>query len=40
LLLKAPSRFHAAYVQTHLTARVLAACRLVDPEVTEISVEG
>ena len=40
LLLKAPSRVHAAYVQTHLTARVLAACRLVDPEVTEISVEG
>ena len=39
LLLKAPSRFHAAYVQTHLSARVLAACRLVDPEVAEIGIE-
>lgn len=40
LVLKAPSRFHAAYVQTHLASRVLAACRVVDPDVTEISVES
>ena len=40
LVLKAPSRFHAAYVQTHLASRVLAACRVVDPDVSEISVES
>ncbi|MGX9857238.1 DnaA N-terminal domain-containing protein (plasmid) [Limimaricola variabilis] len=36
LTLSAPSRFHAAYVETHLTARLLAACRAVDDGVTEI----
>ncbi|NRB05556.1 MAG: hypothetical protein HRU30_20085 [Rhodobacteraceae bacterium] len=35
---QAPSRFHAAYVQTHLERRLLAACREVDPEVTELRV--
>ncbi len=38
LTLTAPSRFHAAYVQTHFTARILAACRAVDDEVSEIRV--
>lgn len=38
LTLKAPSRFHGAYVQTHLERRVLAACREVDGDVTEIRV--
>jgi hypothetical protein len=38
LTLRAPSRFHAAYVQTHLAARVLAACRDVDPEVAELRI--
>ena len=36
--LRAPSRFHAAYVQTHLTARVLAACRDVDAKVSEVRI--
>ncbi|MGB5863178.1 MAG: hypothetical protein WBG95_02665 [Sulfitobacter sp.] len=38
LILRAPSRFHAAYVQTHLNARVLAACQAVDGEVSEVAV--
>ncbi|MEM9576970.1 MAG: hypothetical protein AAF999_08140 [Pseudomonadota bacterium] len=38
LTLKAPSRFHAAYVQTHLAARLLAACREVDGEVSELRI--
>ncbi|MFK7752396.1 MAG: DnaA N-terminal domain-containing protein [Sedimentitalea sp.] len=36
LTLKAPSRFHAAYVQTHLEARILAACQSVDASVEAI----
>ena len=40
LMLKAPSRFHAAYVQTHLTGRILQACRAIDPEVTEVIIDG
>ena len=36
LTLKAPSRFHAAYVSTHLMGRVEAACQAVDEGVTEI----
>ena len=36
LTLKAPSRFHAAYVQTHLSARLLVAVQAVDGDVTEI----
>lgn len=39
LTLKAPSRFHAAYVQTHLTSRILAACRAVDPEVSDVVID-
>lgn len=36
--LVAPSRFHAAYVQTHLERRLLGVCREVDPDVTEVRV--
>lgn len=36
LVLEAPSRFHAAYVETHLKGRVLAACQAVDEDVAEI----
>ncbi|MGB3244250.1 MAG: hypothetical protein WBB25_06935 [Sulfitobacter sp.] len=38
LTLKAPSRFHGSYVQTHLEGRVLAACRAVDEDVTEVVI--
>lgn len=38
LTLRAPSRFHAAYIQTHLERRVLAACRDVDENVAEVRV--
>lgn len=38
LSLRAPSRFHAAYVQSHLERRVLAACQEVDAEVSEIRI--
>ena len=34
--LKAPSRFHAVYVTTHLIGRVEAACRSVDDTVSEV----
>jgi hypothetical protein len=33
LILKAPSRFHASYVATHLAARIVAACSIVDETV-------
>lgn len=36
--LRAPSRFHAAYVQTHLSARLLAALQEVDAEVSEVRI--
>ncbi len=38
LVLAAPSRFHAAYVETHLKGRVLAACQSVDGDVADIVV--
>lgn len=38
LILRAPSRFHAAYVQTHLLGTVLAACQAVDPDVGEVAL--
>lgn len=38
ITLKAPSRFHAAYVQTHLTGRLLRACQSVDAEVSTIEI--
>ncbi|MEE4187059.1 MAG: DnaA N-terminal domain-containing protein [Roseobacter sp.] len=36
--LRAPSRFHAAYVQTHLSQRLNAALRDVDPDVGEVRI--
>ncbi|MEM9551161.1 MAG: hypothetical protein AAGA05_08305 [Pseudomonadota bacterium] len=38
LVLRAPSRFHAVYVQTHLNRRILAACQAVDESVTEVQI--
>jgi DNA-binding transcriptional MocR family regulator len=38
LTLTAPSRFHAAYVETHLKGRVLSACQAVDEDVAEVVV--
>jgi len=38
LILRAPSRFHADYVATHLVPRLLAACRTVDETVDEIAI--
>lgn len=36
LVLRAPSRFHAAYVETHLKARLVGAAQAVDPAIDEI----
>ncbi|MBV0914126.1 hypothetical protein [Anianabacter salinae] len=38
LTLRAPSRFHAAYVETHLKGLVLAAFSSVDPAVSQVSI--
>ena len=38
IVLKAPSRFHGAYVQTHLSGRILTACQSVDADVSEIAI--
>ena len=38
ITLVAPSRFHAGYVETHLKARMLAACRSVDDTVDDVSI--
>lgn len=38
LTLKAPSRFHAVYIQTHLEGRILNACASVDDSVHEIRI--
>ena len=38
LTLRAPSRFHAAYVQTHLETRLLAVCRSVDETVSDVVI--
>lgn len=38
VLLRAPSRFHGAYVQTHFEKRLLAACQEVDGDVTEVRI--
>ena len=38
ITLQAPSRFHAAYVQTHLSARILGALREVDPDIAELRI--
>lgn len=36
--LHAPSRFHAAYVQTHLAHRLLDVCRSIDDDVSDITI--
>lgn len=38
LILRAPSRFHAAYVSQHLDRRILSACQSVDDGVAEVRV--
>jgi len=38
LTLRAPSRFHAAYVQTHLERRILQAVRDIDDTITELRI--
>lgn len=38
LTLRAPSRFHANYVQTHLMKHVAQACQAVDADVTDIAL--
>jgi len=38
LTLKAPSRFHAAYVQTHLMGRVLGVVQSVDADVSDLGL--
>lgn len=38
VILKAPSRFHASYVQTHLIGRLIAALTEVDPSVSSVDV--
>lgn len=40
LVLRAPSRFHAAYVQTHLMQRLMSACDVVGDEIDEIVLMG
>ncbi|WP_375261901.1 hypothetical protein [Palleronia sp.] len=39
MVLSAPSRFHATYVETHLLARVLAAVRSIDPSISSVRLE-
>ncbi|MEM6373299.1 MAG: hypothetical protein AAF727_11035 [Pseudomonadota bacterium] len=38
MTLRAPSRFHGAYVQTHFVKRVLTACQEVDPDISEVRI--
>ncbi len=38
LTLRAPSRFHAAYVQTHLQGRIVSALREIDAEISELRI--
>lgn len=38
LVLAAPTRFHATYVETHLMRRLVAAVRRVDPALTGVKV--
>ena len=38
LTLRAPSRFHGAYVQTHLAGRVLMALQAVDNDVSDVVI--
>lgn len=38
VILKAPSRFHASYVEAHLGARIFDALRAVDDSVAQVSI--
>lgn len=38
LVLRAPSRFHASYVLTHLAGRLLAVCRDIDPTLDSVDI--
>lgn len=38
LVLRAPSRFHADYVSTHFTTRLLSACRTVSSDIDDVVV--
>lgn len=38
LTLRAPSRFHASYVTTHLITKLVSACQRIDDEIDSISV--
>ncbi len=38
LTLRAPSRFHAAYVQTHLESVLLRACQSVDSDISAVEI--
>lgn len=38
LVLRAPSRFHASYVLTHLAGRLLAVCRDIDPTLDSLDI--
>lgn len=40
LSLRAPSRFHAHYVQTHMVERLLDVCRRLEPGLEDIAVLG
>lgn len=40
LTLRAPSRFHATYVATHLQAQILAALRAVDGAMDQVVIDG
>ena len=40
LILAAPTRFHATYVETHLMSRLMGAIRRVDPTVAGVRLEG
>ena len=40
LTLKAPTRFHGVYVQTHLLGQITKACQAVDDAVTEVVLTG
>ncbi|MEC7761494.1 MAG: hypothetical protein VX874_06230 [Pseudomonadota bacterium] len=40
LILAAPTRFHATYVETHLMARLMGAIRRIDPTVAGVRLEG
>ena len=39
LIMRVPSRFHATYAMSHLAARVIAALREVDEDISSTEVE-